>query len=56
VTFLFTDVEGSTRLPQEGAEDYDAIMATYRDLIRTEPSILATSLRSQIIASTADRV
>ena len=56
VTFLFTDVEGSTRLLQERAEHYDPIMATHRDLIRTEPSVFATSLRWQMIASTADPV
>ena len=35
VTFLFTDVEGSTRLLQERAADYGPIMATHRDRIRT---------------------
>lgn len=36
VTFLSTDVEGSTRLLHERAEDYDPMMATYRDLIRAD--------------------
>ncbi len=35
LTFLFTDIEGSTRLVQElGAEGYGDILALHRELLR----------------------
>src|SRR5437870_12136849 len=34
VTFLFTDIEGSTRLLQELGEDYAAVLAEHRNTLR----------------------
>jgi predicted ATPase/class 3 adenylate cyclase len=34
VTFLFTDIEGSTRLVYELGDRYDALLATHQELIR----------------------
>ncbi|MDQ5854174.1 MAG: tetratricopeptide repeat protein, partial [Chloroflexota bacterium] len=35
VTLLFTDIEGSTRLLQQQGERYGALLAEYRDLLRS---------------------
>ncbi|MEX2394642.1 MAG: adenylate/guanylate cyclase domain-containing protein, partial [Actinomycetota bacterium] len=34
-TFLFTDIEGSTKLVHELGEDYDALLDVHRELLRT---------------------
>jgi class 3 adenylate cyclase len=34
VTFLFTDVEGSTRLLQELGDDYAVVLAAHRRVLR----------------------
>src|SRR6266699_3920780 len=34
VTFLFTDIEGSTRLLQQGGERYPSMLEEYRSLVR----------------------
>ena len=34
VTFLFTDIEGSTRLLQELGDDYGQVVADHRRLLR----------------------
>ena len=34
VTFLFTDIEGSTRLLQELGEDYAGVLAEHRNTLR----------------------
>jgi class 3 adenylate cyclase len=34
VTFLFTDVEGSTRLPQELGDEYADVLAEHRRALR----------------------
>ena len=38
ITFLFTDIEGSTRLIQELPDQYEALFAAHDDLIRRELS------------------
>src|SRR2546423_9435662 len=35
VTFLFTDIEGSTHLLQQGGERYPSLLEEYRSLVRT---------------------
>jgi len=35
LTFLFTDVEGSTRLLREAPDEYAALLVTHRDVLRT---------------------
>ena len=54
VTFLFTDIEGSTQLLREHREDYAEILGSHRVVLRVDPASDAATLKNLAQAIVAE--